>query len=114
MSPLSREDLAAKIDGIMARLTSVFRPIAVYLFGSYAYGSPDAGSDIDLLVIVEESTLHPHARDAVAYKAVGAIGVSKDIQVYTRKEFEDRAALPSSFERTVREKGRLVYAAADA
>ena len=37
--------------------------------------------------------------------------VPVDVQVYTRAEFETRAALAVSFERTVKHKGRVVYAA---
>lgn len=29
-----------------------FRPRRIVLFGSYAYGTPDASSDVDLLVIM--------------------------------------------------------------
>ncbi len=31
-------------------------PYKVILFGSYAYGTPDAGSDIDLLVVLNSET----------------------------------------------------------
>ncbi len=50
-------------------------------------------------------------RDAVAYRALGDIRLPIDVQVCTRTEFEKRAALPVSFERTVKTKGRIVYAA---
>ena len=54
---------------------------------------------------------HPYARDAVAYRALGSIPVPIDVQVYTLAEFEKRASLAISFERTVRDKGKLIYAA---
>jgi len=113
MGLLNQRELDQKLDHIVARVRSVFVPSTIYLYGSYAYGTPRSDSDIDLLVIVEDSPLRAHARDALAYQAVGAIGVSKDIQVYTLSEFQDRAALPVSFERTVKEKGRVIYAAAN-
>lgn len=110
MPLLSAAELDAKLAEIVARLEATFSPAAIYLFGSYAYGRPTPDSDLDLLVVVEDSPLDVYSRDALAYKSVGAIGVSKDIEVYTRREFEERAALPVSFERTVKEKGRLLYA----
>ncbi len=70
-----------------------------------------AGSDIDLLVVVAESDLSFFERGAAAYRALRRIGVPVDVQVYTRAEFETRAALPVSFERTVRAEGRVLYAA---
>jgi len=111
MPLLSAAELDEKLALIVERLRAAFDPLAIYLFGSYAYGRPGPGSDIDLLVVVEDSTLGPHARDGLAYRAIGAVGVSKDVQVYTRKEFEERAGLPVSFERTIKLKGKLVYAA---
>jgi uncharacterized protein len=110
MPLLSAAELDAKLTEIIARLKSAFSPVAIYLFGSYAYGAPTSDSDLDLLVVVEDSRLDVYSRDALGYQSVGAIGVSKDIEVYTRREFEERAALPVSFERTVKEKGRLLYA----
>jgi len=108
---LSSEQLDAKLDEIVRRLRETFSPVAIYLFGSYVYGTPNRHSDIDLLVVVEDSPLNAYARDALAYQAIGPVGVSKDVQVYTRQEFEERAALPISFERTVKQKGKLLYAA---
>ncbi len=93
------------------RLREVFSPIAIYLFGSYAYGTPGRGSDIDLLVVVEDDPRNAYERDAAAYEALGNLGMPKDVMVYTRAEFEARSALPVSFERTVKRKGRLIYAA---
>ena len=36
---------------IVDRLVAEYSPERVILFGSYAYGNPDADSDIDLLII---------------------------------------------------------------
>lgn len=111
MPVLNPDEAAARIAEIVQRLRETFSPVAIYLFGSYAYGTPGPHSDLDLLVVVEDSPLNAYDRDALAYQAIGPIGISKDVQVYTRREFEERAALTVSFERTVKEKGRLLYAA---
>jgi len=111
MAVLSAVELEEQLQEMIRRLRVAFSPVAIYLFGSYAYGRPGAGSDVDLLVVVEESPLDPFSRDARAYRALAEIPVPVDVQVYTREEFERRASLPVSFERTVRHKGRIVYAA---
>ncbi|MEE9295434.1 MAG: nucleotidyltransferase domain-containing protein [Phycisphaerae bacterium] len=111
MGLLSSSDLDDKLGEIVKRLCGALSPVAVYLYGSYAYGTPDRHSDIDLLVVVEDSPLDPYERDATAYRALGGLGIPKDVQVYTRAEFEERAALPVSFERTVKTKGKLLYVA---
>lgn len=111
MAVMGKSELETMLAEIVDRLREALSPIAIYLFGSYAYGTPQSHSDIDLLVVMEDSSLDPYERDAVAYRALIGISVPKDVQVYTRTEFEQRAALPVSFEHTVLHKGRLLYAA---
>lgn len=41
----------AVIQKIVQRLVAGYAPEKIVLFGSYAYGQPDADSDIDLLII---------------------------------------------------------------
>ncbi len=99
------------LEQIVLRLRAAFDPIAIYLYGSCAYGAPGPDSDVDLLVVVKESERSFYERGAAGYRALRGVDVPIDLQVYTREEFESRAALPVSFERTVRSKGRLLYAA---
>jgi len=93
------------------RLRDALTPTAIYLYGSYGYGTPQSHSDLDLLVVVPESVLSTFQRDALAYRALGDIPFPIDVQVYTQAEFDERSALTVSFERTVRLKGKLVHAA---
>jgi len=111
MPVLTADELDEKLTEIVRRLRDAFSPVAIYFFGSYAYGTPQPHSDIDLLVVVEDSQFSPYQRDGQAYRALRGIGVPKDVVVYTRAEFEQRSALPVSFERTVKAKGKLLYAA---
>ena len=111
MPVLQGPEFDEKLAEIVARLRAALSPVAIYLYGSYAYGTPGPGSDVDLLVVVEKSSVDPYTRDAGAYRALFGIGVPKDVQVYTRSEFEERAALPVSFERMVKKKGRIIYGA---
>lgn len=108
---LTPEEFDQKVAEAVRRLRDALSPVAIYLFGSYAYGNPGPGSDLDLLVIVEDSPLSPYQRDALAYRALGRIPFPIDVQVYTESEFAERSTLPVSFERTVRNKGRVIYAA---
>ncbi len=94
---------------IVRRLQDALSPLAVYVFGSAAAGTLSPDSDVDLLVVVEQSDQSFFQRGALAYRALRGIGVPVDVQVYTKDEFDSRAALPVSFERTVRTKGRVIY-----
>lgn len=111
MALLTVDQLNQRLGEAIERLRTALSPVAIYFLGSYVYGEPTRDSDLDLLVVVEDGAPDPYERDAAAYRALGDLPVPVDVQVYTRREFEQRAALPVSFERTVKQKGRVVYAA---
>jgi predicted nucleotidyltransferase len=112
---LTAEEKARRIQEalpeIVRRLRDALQPERIYLFGSAAYGTITPDSDVDLLVVVPESALGFYERGALAYEALWAVDVPVDVMVYTRAEFDARASLPVSLERTIHTKGRLLYAA---
>ncbi len=108
---MEAEPISEILQTLIRRLCAALDPVAIYLYGSTVGGKRARHSDIDLLVIVKHSRLSFFERGAVAYRALRHIGVPVDVQVYTLEEFEARACLPVSFERTVRTKGKLVHAA---
>lgn len=111
MHALTPVELESLLSEAVSRLRREFDPCAVYLFGSHAEGRAGAWSDLDLLVVVPESGEDFYRRSARAHRALRGLGVPKDVMVYTADEFDSRAALPVSFERVVRDRGRLLYAA---
>ena len=44
------------IDEILTRLVKLYNPQYVYLFGSYAWGKPQQESDLDICVILSDSS----------------------------------------------------------
>lgn len=109
--PLKTQTIDHLLPEITRRLRDTFDPCTIYLFGSHAEQRASSGSDIDLLVIIPQSDLSFYQRATQAYRALRHLGTPIDVQVYTREEFEQRADLPVSFERTVRDKGRIIHAA---
>ncbi|MBI2959022.1 MAG: nucleotidyltransferase domain-containing protein [Betaproteobacteria bacterium] len=91
------------------RLAAEFQPEQVWLFGSHAWGQPDEGSDVDLLVVVRESTEPPVRRAQRAHRCLRGLGIAKDILVKTRAELERFRHVPSSLEAEILERGRLIY-----
>ena len=96
---------------IVDRLVDVYRPLRIYLFGSYAWGTPTADSDYDLCVIVEASDEKKWNRSRIGYDVLFDILCRRaiDIIVYTAKEFERAASHPSTLASPIHLKGVLLY-----
>jgi uncharacterized protein len=94
---------------VVRRLVEEFHPEAVYLFGSHAWGEPQEGSDIDLLVILSESQQTPARRAARAHRSLRGLQVPVDVLVKTRAEFERYLPVYASLEAQIVEKGKLLY-----
>jgi predicted nucleotidyltransferase len=108
---MTREQLEQAVPEIVRRLRAALAPERIYLFGSCASGTPGKDSDVDILVVVSESRLGFYQRATEASRALDDVDVPIDVLVYTREEFDRQASLSVSLERTVLNKGKLVYAA---
>ncbi|MEW6747199.1 MAG: nucleotidyltransferase domain-containing protein [Planctomycetota bacterium] len=97
------------LDEVTRRLAAEFQPEQVWLFGSYAWGQPDEGSDLDLLVVVTHSDEPPVRRAQRAHRCLRGLGIAKDVLVKTRAEVERFRNVRSSLEAEILERGRLIY-----
>jgi predicted nucleotidyltransferase len=107
--PRWRRVTRRQIDAVVQKIVQEFRPEKVILFGSYAYGKPNADSDVDLL-IVAESNERPAQRATRAYRAVHGKTFPMDIIVRTPNELARRLAIGDSFIKEIIEQGRVIYA----
>ncbi len=94
---------------MIRRLVDEFHPETIYLFGSHAWGKPEAGSDIDLLVVVKNSRQKPIRRAVRAQRSLRGIKASVDVLVKTRKEFEKYIPVKASLEAQITRQGKLLY-----
>ena len=78
------------IDEVKNRLVKTYDPLAIYLFGSYSWGSPTDESNLDLLIIINESTERDYTRAVSGHKALIGLGIAKDLIVQTKDEFEKK------------------------
>lgn len=97
------------LDELVRRLVEGMQPEQIILFGSRAYGDSRPESDLDIMVIVPASSEPSHRRDQEAYRCVGAIGISKDLLVLTREEFDAQARVVTSLARRAKEEGIVLY-----
>ena len=93
------------------RLVKVYAPREIYLFGSFAWGKPDEQSDLDLLVVVNESDEKPYKRAIKGIESLRGLKIAKDIIVYTKEEFEKLCGDISTLCYKIRKEGIKLYEA---
>lgn len=91
------------------RLVAIVDPLKIILFGSYAYGKPHKGSDLDILVVVNNKTKSRYETTVKCYGALRGVDVPKDVVVATPSMIREWSGVPESFISTIGNKGRVVY-----
>jgi predicted nucleotidyltransferase len=94
---------------IIDRLVREFKPDAIYLFGSHAWGEPGHESDLDLLVIISRSDQNPIQRAMRAQRSLRGLLMPVDVLVRTRAEVDRYRGVYASLEAQILEKGKLLY-----
>jgi len=99
-----------KIKEIVKRIANKFEPERIILFGSYVYGHPKKDSDMDLLIVVRESSQPRFKRAREIRKHLwGITDIPKDILVYTQKEIDEWREVEEAFITSVIKKGKILY-----
>ena len=94
---------------IVERLARGLQPERIYLFGSRAREQAGEDSDIDLLVVVPDSGLPRHRREAISYDLLWGLTVPVDVIVLTRAEFQRASRVKTSLASTVQVEGEVLY-----
>ena len=102
-------------DEITEKLTNNFNISNVILFGSYAYVNPNADSDIDLLVILNDNEVIHSYSDRIKKRVMiskSLINIIKktpvDILVYTSNEWNKLLDSGSFFYQDIKNKGIFI------
>ena len=101
---------AEQIEEITKRIINNYKPEKIILFGSYAYGTPNEDSDLDLLVVVKGSDQPKRQRAREIRKHLwGVIDDPKDILVYTQEEIDEWKGVEEAFITSIMKRGRVLY-----
>ncbi len=100
-----------KLAELVRRLVDAHHPERLYLFGSQGRGEADSGSDYDLLMILPRLEAPAYRIAQQAHSLVWGLGISADILVWSRDDFERRLTLKASLPATVLREGLLLHAA---
>ncbi len=82
----------------------------IYLFGSYAYGTPDNNSDLDFFMVIPDDGIKP--LDAIRQARLALIPLNRKIPVDLLADFRSRFDVRSKFntlEKKITTEGVLLY-----
>lgn len=97
---------------IVEKIVTGYRPRKIILFGSYAGGTPDDDSDIDILIIKETAERPIDRRLAVAEIASDPERlIPFEPLVLTPQEVQKRLEIGDQFVRRILEKGEVLHEA---
>ena len=104
MGKKNRDAIARMVN----RIVEQFDPEEIILFGSYARGSANSDSDVDLLVVMKD-VISKRAKQVEMRCALHDIRIPKDIIVVTKSELErHRNTIGTIVQPAVRE-GKSMY-----
>lgn len=86
-----------------------YQPEKIYLFGSFAWGTPTKDSDVDLFVVKRSKKSSIEMMQEV-YEIIFGVGGAVDVLVYTPEQLERRKELGDPFVLKIINNGKLLYA----
>src|SRR4051794_13760447 len=96
-------DIVRYVDAVVA----AFRPRRVILFGSYAYGTPNTDSDVDVLVVTDSPG---GPREAIKIRQTVPAKFPLDLVVRRHKDLARRVKWNDFFLREITGRGLVLYA----
>jgi predicted nucleotidyltransferase len=100
------------IDEAIRRLVIAYKPLEIYLYGEYAWGTPNEESSFDLLIVVESSDKRVIERGYSAFEALLGLRIPHNTVVFTKEEFDKYTQDSNSTTYEIKTKGKILYARA--
>src|SRR6266446_2631680 len=101
----------AAIRRFARQVAEQFHPDKIILFGSHAYGTPHADSDVDILVVMAARNQHDQA---VKIRSAVPRRFAMDLIIRTPKNLARRLSNGDMFPTEIVTKGKVLYEARDA
>ena len=80
------------------------------MFGSYAWGTPNEDSDLDILVVVKGFRKDRYKHTVEGFRVLRNLDFAKDLLVLTQEEFETHAKNPQRLHHKIKNQGKRIYA----
>ena len=102
---------SSAITTVVEQIAREFQPERIVLFGSHAYGTPNAFSDVDLLVVMPKKGSDLAQAAEIIRRVRPPFAV--DLIVRTAEQIEQRLAWGDRFLREILTRGKTLYVAPD-
>jgi len=104
------QNTSYSIESAIVEKLKPLNPLKIILFGSYAYGTPDVNSDLDICVIKKEVKSKSKEKKEIREK-LKEFCIAKDILVPTLEEYEFYKNQSGSIFMDIDQKGKLLWSA---
>ncbi|MCU0391337.1 MAG: nucleotidyltransferase domain-containing protein [Thermoflexibacter sp.] len=91
------------------RLVKAYNPLAIYLFGSYAWGTPDEESDLDLMIVVSDEAELERPESLKGHDVLIDLRVPVDILINKESTFLKRANHLSTLQHKIKNEAVKLY-----
>ncbi len=99
---------AKLIETVTKKLVEAYNPLSIYLFGSYAWGTPNEDSDLDLLIVIDSYESN-HQMLVKGHRALARLRVAKDILLYSKEEFMELSEKQTNLCYKIKHDGIKIY-----
>ena len=86
---MDEDELKLELKNLAAKIKKITPASKIYLFGSYAYGTPTDDSDIDLCILTDENRRKLEILREIR-RNIGDVNYPLDILIYKTDEFNER------------------------
>ena len=98
-----------KIDAVANTISKKFNTSKIFLFGSYAFGTPSSDSDLDLCIIANLQGKRKLDLIRDIRREIGVtLDIPLDILLYSEDEFRKRASLKNTLEYKIQKDGKVI------
>ncbi len=98
-----------KVQAAVQRIVELSQPLAVILFGSYVKRDAGPDSDLDVLVVAEDTLASCRAESVRLRKALKGILMPMDILVVRSRDLKELTKVPGLIYSTILTEGKIVY-----
>ena len=103
------KDVRTEFNRYISYISKMEGVLRIYLFGSYAYGMPTEGSDIDLMIVVRDGVDSLKVMQGVSLGLMNRL-ISLDVLVDNVSDFAELSAPDRvTLQREIKNNGVLVY-----